>query len=136
MRTLNETQMQVLEAAAKAGGASPEGLHNRTVSSLVKQGLITEKRGRGNKASLVATAAGVVLVKEGWANTAEMAEAAPPSPAPVVQAPGPKSPRVAKSKQARASEPLPRATKPQEPQVGGLPRRNRRYGKRRASSAS
>ena len=42
MKTLNETQMQmqmqILVAVAKPGGASSEGLHHRTVASLIKQG--------------------------------------------------------------------------------------------------
>ncbi len=111
MKTLNETQMQVLEVAAKAGGASPEGLHHRTVASLAKQGLIAEKRGP-NKHRLVVTPAGVALLKEYGASAAEAALAVPPAPARAAQASKPKSPRVAKPKQAQASEPVPQAVKP------------------------
>ncbi len=116
MRTLNETQMQVLEAAAKAGGASPERVHNRTVASLVKQELISKKRSRGDKHSLVATPAGVARLRE-RASMADTSETTPPSPARVAQAPEPKSLRVAKPKQARPSEPMSRAAMPKSRKV-------------------
>ena len=120
MKTLNETQMQVLEVAANAGGASPEGLHHRTVASLAKQGLIAEKRGP-NKHRLVATPAGVALLRKCGASAAEVAQAAPPAPARVAQAPKLKSPHVAKPKQARASEPVSQAAKPQSRKAQAAP---------------
>ena len=110
MKTLNKTQMQVLEVAAKAGGASPEGLHNRTVASLAKQGLIAEKRGRGDKHSLVATPAGVALLRECRASAAEAALAVQPAPAGAAQASKPESEGLAKP--AQAPEPMPPAMKP------------------------
>ncbi len=121
MKTLNETQMQVLEVAAKAGGASPEGLHHRTVASLAKQGLIAEKRGRNDKHRLVATPAGVALLREYGVSAAEVAQAAPPAPARVAQAPKLKSPHVAKPKQARASEPVSQAAKPESRKAQAAP---------------
>ena len=105
MKTLNEAQMRVLEATAKPGGASPEGLHHRTVASLVKQELISEKHGRGGKLGLVVTPTGVALLRERRASTAESAKAAPP-PARAAKAPAPKSRRVPKPKQARAAAPV------------------------------
>ena len=112
MKTLNETQMQVLEVAANAGGASPEGLHHRTVASLAKQGLIAEKCGRNDKHRLVATPAGVALLRECRASAAEAALAVPPAPARAAQASKSKSQRVAKPEQPHASEPMLQAVKP------------------------
>ncbi len=110
MKTLNETQMQVLEVAAKAGGASPEGPHHRTVASLAKQGLISEKRGP-NKHRLVATPAGVALLREYGVSATEAALAVPRAPARAAQAPKPELEGLAKSKQAQTSEPMPQAVK-------------------------
>ena len=112
MKTLNQTQMQMLEVAAKAGGASTEGPHHRTVASLVKQGLIVEKRSRNDKHILVATRAGVALLRECGASVAEVAQAAPPAPARPAQASKSKSQRVAKPEQPHASEPMLQAVKP------------------------
>ena len=61
-------------------GVPLEVPHHRTVASLMKQGLIAEKRGR-NKHSLVATPAGVALLRQCEARAAEAAQTAPPAPA-------------------------------------------------------
>ncbi len=119
MKTLNEMQIQVLEAAANPGGASPEGLDHRTVSSLIKKGLISDKRGRGNKHSLVTTPAGMELVQGrgvNAANTASMTSASVGA-----QAPRPMSHRLTKAKLARASEPVPQAAQPKSRKVQAAP---------------
>ncbi len=112
MKTLNEAQMQVLEVAAKAGGASSEGLHHRTVASLARQGLIAEKRGRNDKHTVVATPAGVALLREYGVSATEAALAVPPALARAAQAPKPELEGLAKSKPAQAPEPMPPAMKP------------------------